>query len=270
MSGKPCCAIGAREDAYQVDAALRAAKEGVAGAESLNAIHRRIGIGKALLIKHRNECPIIPWEPGFTDLTAPNRSAEPPREPLTERAKLQPAKTLEFVDRDEIPLVSERVDEIMNVMIADRWIDGSSFREYSERWNVSGHTVRNHATEARRRLKSFVNKDFVSQRLSVSLCNALDGVEASDEEPTRKADAVAKIAKAWAPIVGALAPTKNEHTGKDGAPLNLPPRAAILLERAKGGDMAAQTQLRQWIASSEPDAPLLVDAAVIVEGAIED
>jgi len=54
MADAPCCPVGGRHDAAELNAALL--QVGQDGAESLSAIARRTGLAKSSLSRHRNDC----------------------------------------------------------------------------------------------------------------------------------------------------------------------------------------------------------------------
>jgi hypothetical protein len=140
----------------------------------------------------------------------------------------------------------------MRLMTALRWTTGETGPLLAAAWGMAATSIAEIAGEASRRIRSAMDPATVKELV----CDAMrEGLAIALAD--RDARGLAAVAKVYADVSGASAPQKHELTGKDGAPLGLPPRAAILFESAKAGNVEAQRLLEAWLAGDEPDAPAL-------------
>lgn len=150
----------------------------------------------------------------------------------------------------------DRVRIIMTLMADMRFEKGVTSGLLADRWGLHVNTVSSMAGEADRRLKCIISPEYVRTKLGNALDKAVATAIAKED-----VKGLAMVARAYGEISGASAPKKREVTGAGGAPFNLPPRAALLLEAANKGDTRAQAILEAWIASNEPDAPALPETS---------
>lgn len=158
----------------------------------------------------------------------------------------------------------DRVRAIMDLMADLRWENGVTSVLLADRWSLNPGTVSAMAGEASRRLKAVIDPVYVRTKLGNALDRAVSvAIEKNDVK------GLALVAKVYSDVTGATAPKKHEHTGADGAPLGLPPRAALLLEAAKSGNVRAKAMLEQWVMGDEDDAPALPLTASVGDDTVQ-
>src|SRR5688572_26872853 len=136
------------------------------------------------------------------------------------------ARVLVVVPRERPETREERVRVCRDLMLRGRWKTGLTGRALARMWRMAPGTMASIAGEASRRLKDVVDPGWVRQCLGAEIHDAMEG--ARECEPKERADAVSTLARAWAPLAGANAPTRLEHSGPGGTALGLPPHVAAL------------------------------------------
>jgi hypothetical protein len=269
-----CCTVGKRADAPDIDSALRAGF-------GVRDVASRFGLGKSLLAEHRKACLGITGRleaPPDAATRFPDKGPDsgrelsagcPDRPRTTEGDSRARVISLRKSAREEgagaadelsgLPprpeTVEGRVEVCMDLMARVVW-RAETGDELAAAWGLSVSTIRDYSSEASRRLKSLRDPDEVRQMLTHSFA---EGLRIARED--RDVRGLAAVGKAYGDIAGVTAPQRLEHTGAHGAPLGLPPRAAILLERARAGDDEAARLLRAWCGGDDDDAPGLPEMA---------
>lgn len=113
----------------------------------------------------------------------------------------------------------QRIEHIMGLMRTLKFRTGVTAEELSTEWGLGIRRVYELTAEASKRVRAEINDpDHVSAHVGVALMTALDD-EMAKRPTKRSGKAVAELAKTWATISGAGAPTKHEVTGPNGAPV---------------------------------------------------
>lgn len=131
---RPCCPVGARPDATELNALL------LNGSESFGSISARTGINKGSLSRHRRQC--LGWTPPDEVATPATADAQPDE---TAANQAQPAPTLarEPVDDTgaDVRLLAARVENIANGIAMGNWKDRISVVQLAAQWGVSEEEV---------------------------------------------------------------------------------------------------------------------------------
>lgn len=101
------------------------------------------------------------------------------------------------------PPVEQRVRFIRELMARGKYERGVTSKQLAAEWSLAVDTVEGHAAEASRQAKALVDAEAVRLRLADALDEALDDARG-------RPDFVARVSQAYAPLVGANAPTKHE------------------------------------------------------------
>lgn len=110
--------------------------------------------------------------------------------------------TQRTVTRDEYgdrPRTKElRVRFVMHLMATGRWVKGETGQELREAWDLSIDAINQDAAEASRRVQAAVDPNWVRQRLTVALDQALEDARGDPK-------ATAAVANAFASVIGVQA-----------------------------------------------------------------
>lgn len=170
-----------------------------------------------------------------------------------------------MTDTDIPQTPEDRVIACMRVGPSN-WVRGKTTKALAAEWGCAVNTVEQAASEAWRRLKA-QDASWVRQHLSMSLMDALEKAQTIGELRAQ-ISAICEVAKTWAPLVGANAPTRTELTGKDGGPLQLqavPIEVQEAMKRAESGDELARLTCDAWTATGETEpAKQLEEARALV------
>lgn len=136
------------------------------------------------------------------------------------------------------PVVEGRIQHIMGLMRRLAFVQGKTVPRLAEEWGLSTETVYEHSAEASQRVRAeIMNPDHVGACVGTALEKALKAsVKAGDWRT------VGHLADTWAKIGGAVAPTRNEHTGRSGGPIPFIDLARLSdeqLQRVHAGDFSA-------------------------------
>jgi len=128
----------------------------------------------------------------------------------------------------ERPDKLDRVRFIKQMMALGEWIEGYWDDELGAIWSLSDSVIRADAAESSRALKdALADRDLASILVSTLMSNI------SEAKKRNRFEAVAQSCATIAKIAGIEGPTKHEHTGAAGAPIEIDARDA-LAERLAG------------------------------------
>lgn len=182
---RPCCPVGARPDATELNALL------LNGGESFGSISARTGINKGTLSRHRRQC--LGWTPPDEVATPATADAQPP---ATAANQAQPAPPLarELVAAEEdgdVRLLAARVETIANGIAMGDWKDRLTVVQLATRWGVSEEEVqRIHRLAA---AKCRANRGPISAQTEGSV-GVIRGLRDASLAEAKGHDAAAKLA----------------------------------------------------------------------------
>lgn len=131
---RPCCSVGAREDAAHLDALL------LSGAESFGSISARTGVNKGSLSRHRRQC--LGWVPPGEVADAETGDAQPVETAANQAATVRPlAREHVEASADALHVVGKRVEEIAGLITFGQWKDRVTVIGLSHRWQVPEEEV---------------------------------------------------------------------------------------------------------------------------------
>lgn len=112
------------------------------------------------------------------------------------------------------PVTETRLAYIMDLMRRWKWRRGETGAVVAKEWGISEEYVGDLAAEASKRVRAEVtDPSHVSGTVATALAQVLDeGMSAEGAERFSGRRLVVEAAKAWAQIVGAMAPTRTEIT----------------------------------------------------------
>ncbi len=133
--GRPCCSIGARPDAPELDALL------LSGAESFGSISARTGINKGSLSRHRSKC--LSYGASDDVATPAQEAAQPSATPTNQAATPQtfarePALSSPTSDAY---VTAKRIEDIANTITLGNWKDRANVVVLAAQWGVSEEEV---------------------------------------------------------------------------------------------------------------------------------
>jgi hypothetical protein len=112
--------------------------------------------------------------------------------------------------REDVPTTrEERVRACMRLMPA-QWERGKTSRVLAKAWGVSVAVVEQASAEAWRRLNA-QDVGWVREHICYELSCAMDTAK-NIEDLKDRVHEIVEVSKAWAPLVGAGAPQKHEHS----------------------------------------------------------
>ncbi len=121
-----------------------------------------------------------------------------------------------------------RVQHVMGMMRRLEWVTGESGPALAEQWGLSWHTLEGHACEASRRVcAEGIDRDSVLALTTSAMRRALARSDAKGDSR-----AVADLARTWAGVSGASAPTKIDATIREGEAMDYQMRDALKVELA--------------------------------------
>ena len=117
---------------------------------------------------------------------------------------------------EHTPLTEQRIAHIMGMMRRWEWKRGESGPVLAERWGLSVDRVKDLAAEASKRvLAEVTDPALVSGTVGMALQRVLDeGMEATGDAKWHGRKLAVESSKAWAQIVGAMAPQRVDVTSR--------------------------------------------------------
>lgn len=133
---------------------------------------------------------------------------------------------------EHTPLTEQRIAHIMGMMRRWEWKRGESGPVLAEQWGLSVDRVKDLAAEASKRvLAEVTDPALVSGTVGMALQRVLDeGMEATGDAKWHGRKLAVESSKAWAQIVGAMAPQRHEVATTEASPQ----KAADLVRAAFG------------------------------------
>ena len=212
---RPCCPVGARSDAADLNALL------LGGGESFGSISARTGINKGSLSRHRRQC--LGWTPPDEIATPATGDAQPPETAANQAQPAQPLAREPVEQTVDARLLAERIETIAGLISYGGWRDRQTITGFATRWGVSEEEVqRIHRLAA---AKCRANRGPISAQTegSVGVVRGLrdaalqeaKGHDAAVKEALREKDyAAAKVAGRLASMARTSALQAQQHLDK--------------------------------------------------------
>lgn len=135
-------------------------------------------------------------------------------------------------------VVEGRILRIMKMMRALTFVTGKTVPRLAKEWGLSADRVGKYASEASNRVRAEVmDPDHVGACVGTALQKAIKASVKAEDWRT-----VGHLADTWAKIGGAVAPRRNEHTGRNGGPIPVVDVGSLTdeqLQRIYSGDFSA-------------------------------
>lgn len=123
----PCCSVGARPDAAEIDAALL-------GGEPFTSISNRTGINRGSLHRHRSKCLGRPAGAGAGDTETPGAADAQQGETQAQRPATPPHPAEPYA-------TAKRVEDIAGLISLGQWKDRLSVVGLAARWSLPEEEV---------------------------------------------------------------------------------------------------------------------------------
>lgn len=113
--------------------------------------------------------------------------------------------------------------EVMDLMASGSW-RASMALQLAAKWKVTEAAVRVYSCEAGRRLQHLAgDRAEYEAKVEAMLDHAVEMAKAETRYPSKGAEALARIGDVYMKLRGLTSPTKLEHSGPDGGPVQLTP-----------------------------------------------
>lgn len=145
-----------------------------------------------------------------------------PARARVESSSAQLGKDAPTAEAESWELPEARVQFVMALMADLVFEEGRTYLDMAECWGLHEVTCKRITAEASRRIKASVDPVQVRARLSAAWDSRLREVEAIPLSRYRdRIWATDVVSKAWAPLVGAAAPSRHELSGPGGGPIQV-------------------------------------------------